>query len=154
MLGVGLDGLGDRFAVLVDLVRQVVDHDVVVLAEHRREQARVDAREDLGGLLGPARAAVLEVAGRTEEAAEILAGIDASLLAAVLGEDDDVVVYDLTEEADEDGDAVAEPLDAEAAQAPDDAASADETTESQDEEPGAGHDDSESAFAPSDEAGR
>lgn len=114
----------------------------------------IGTRGELGARVLQARAAVLEVAGRDDEAAEILAGIDASLLAAVLGEDDDVVVYDLTEEVDEDGDAVAEPLDAEAAQALDHTASADETTESQDEEQGAGHDDSESASAPSDEAGR
>ncbi|KLN32908.1 hypothetical protein FB00_20380 [Cellulosimicrobium funkei] len=114
----------------------------------------IGTRGELGARVLQARAAVLEVAGRDDEAAEILAGIDASLLAAVLGEDDDVVVYDLTEEVDEDGDAVAEPLDAEAAQAPDHTASADETTESQDEEQGAGHDDSEWASAPSDEAGR
>ncbi|MGO1240621.1 MAG: hypothetical protein ACTMHU_04220, partial [Cellulosimicrobium funkei] len=52
-------------------------------------------------------------AGRTEEAAEILAGIDARLLAAALGEEDeDVVVYDLSEEleeADEDADGSEEP---------------------------------------------
>ncbi|MFJ2521455.1 hypothetical protein ACIOWF_21045 [Cellulosimicrobium cellulans] len=114
----------------------------------------IGTRGELGARVLQARAAVLEVAGRDDEAAEILAGIDASLLAAVLGEDDDVVVYDLTEEVDEDGDAVAEPLDAAAAQAPDDTASADETTGSQDEEPGAGHDDSGSVSAPSDEAGR
>jgi len=57
---------------------------------------------ELGARVLQARAAVLEVAGRTEEAAEILAGIDASLLGSALGdEEDDVVVYDLTEESEE-----------------------------------------------------
>lgn len=62
----------------------------------------VGARGELGARVLQARASVLEVAGRTEEAAQILAGIDASLLAAALGEeDDDVVVYDLTDEIEE-----------------------------------------------------
>jgi len=57
-------------------------------------------RGELGARVLQARASVLEVAGRTEEAAEILAGIDSDLLAVVLGEpDEDVVVYDLTEES-------------------------------------------------------
>lgn len=62
----------------------------------------VGTQGELGARVLQARASVLEVAGRTEEAAELLAGIDASLLAAALGdEDDDVVVYDLTEELDD-----------------------------------------------------
>lgn len=61
----------------------------------------VGTRGELGARVLQARASVLELAGRTEEAAEILGGIDASLLAAVLGEEDDVVVYDLTDEIDE-----------------------------------------------------
>lgn len=61
----------------------------------------VGTRGELGARVLQARASVLEVAGRTEEAAEILAGIDASLLAAALGEEDDVVVYDLTDELEE-----------------------------------------------------
>lgn len=68
---------------------------------------------ELGARVLQARASVLELAGRTEEAAEILAGIDARLLAAALGEEDeDVVVYDLSEEleeADEDADGSEEP---------------------------------------------
>ncbi len=57
---------------------------------------------ELGARVLQARASVLELAGRTEEAAEILAGIDARLLAAALGEEDeDVVVYDLSEELEE-----------------------------------------------------
>ncbi|WP_228485314.1 hypothetical protein [Cellulosimicrobium sp. JZ28] len=68
---------------------------------------------ELGARVLQARASVLELAGRTEEAAEILAGIDARLLAAALGEEDeDVVVYDLSEEleeADEDADGSVEP---------------------------------------------
>lgn len=57
------------------------------------------------GLLGvrvtQARAGVLEAAGRPDEAAELLAGIDAADLAAAVGEDpeDEIVVYDLAEEA-------------------------------------------------------
>src|SRR5690606_19894776 len=62
----------------------------------------VGTQGELGARVLQARASVLEVAGRTEEAAELLAGIDASLLAAALGDqDDDVVVYDLTEELDD-----------------------------------------------------
>ncbi|MFF2266625.1 hypothetical protein ACFVTZ_00005 [Cellulosimicrobium cellulans] len=128
-------------------------------------------RDELGARVLQARAAVLEVAGRTEEAAEILAGIDASLLAAVLGEDDDVVVYDLTDEVDEDGDAAAEPADADvdAGQAPDGTAPKDTvpeatvpegtlpddaTTEAQEAGPDAALDEAEPASAPSDEDDR
>ncbi|MBN0040095.1 hypothetical protein JN535_07910 [Cellulosimicrobium cellulans] len=99
----------------------------------------VGKRGELGARVLQARAAVLEVAGRTEEAAEILAGIDANLLAAVLGEDDDVVVYDLTDEIDEDGEPVAERAGADVEQAPDDAA------------PDAAHDEAEPSSAQSDE---
>jgi hypothetical protein len=123
----------------------------------------IGTRGELGARVLQARAAVLEVAGRTEEAAEILAGIDASLLAAVLGEDDDVVVYDLTDEVDEDGDAVAEPADADADadagqavddRAPKDTVPDDATTGAQNSESGAGHDEAEHASAPSDEDDR
>lgn len=125
----------------------------------------IGTRGELGARVLQARAAVLEVAGRTEEAAEILAGIDASLLAAVLGEDDDVVVYDLTDEVDEDGDAVAEPADADADadadagqavddRAPKDTVPDDATTGAQNSESGAGRDEAEHASAPSDEDDR
>ncbi|UKJ64589.1 hypothetical protein H1Q78_03985 [Cellulosimicrobium cellulans] len=131
----------------------------------------IGTRGELGARVLQARAAVLEVAGRTEEAAEILAGIDASLLAAVLGEDDDVVVYDLTDEVDEDGDAAAEPAgaDVDAGQAPDGTAPKDAvpeatvpegtlpddaTTEAQEAGPDAALDEAEPASAPSDEDDR
>ncbi|MCB7138166.1 hypothetical protein [Cellulosimicrobium marinum] len=56
------------------------------------------ARGELGARVVQARAAVLEVSGRTEEAAALLATLDASLLGAALGDPgDDVVVYDLDE---------------------------------------------------------
>ncbi|MGN6241006.1 MAG: hypothetical protein ACTHNI_14860 [Cellulosimicrobium cellulans] len=61
----------------------------------------IGTRGELGARVLQARASVLELAGRTEEAAEILAGIDSNLLAAALGEDDDVVVYDLTDDVEE-----------------------------------------------------
>lgn len=123
----------------------------------------VGTRGELGARVLQARAAVLEVAGRTEEAAEILAGIDASLLAAVLGEDDDVVVYDLTDEVDEDGEPVAEPDEpdepaepaepagSDAGHVPDGAASDDVTVTAQDDETDAAHVEAEPAPAPSDE---
>ncbi|MBD5787721.1 hypothetical protein IF650_16275 [Cellulosimicrobium terreum] len=52
----------------------------------------------LGARVVQARAAVLELAGRTEEAASLLGGLDAALLGDALdGPEDDVVVYDLAE---------------------------------------------------------
>ncbi|OLT53107.1 hypothetical protein [Cellulosimicrobium sp. CUA-896] len=59
-------------------------------------------RGELGLRVLQARAAVLELLGRTDEAAELLARVDASALGSALGEDDeDVVVYDLAEGADD-----------------------------------------------------
>lgn len=56
-------------------------------------------RGELGARVQQAKASVLEAAGRTEEAAEILAGIDASFLVTGPGDDDeDVVVYDLSDD--------------------------------------------------------
>ncbi|MBD7951055.1 hypothetical protein [Oerskovia sp. USHLN155] len=60
-----------------------------------------DATGDLALRVLQAKASVLEAAGRTEEAAAILADVDPRALAAALGTslDEDVVVYDLTEDA-------------------------------------------------------
>jgi tetratricopeptide (TPR) repeat protein len=80
----------------------------------------VGTRGELGVRVLQARASVLEVAGRTQEAAALLAGIDSDVLAAALGEpEEDVVVYDLTEDP-ESRDEVEEPedLDAEGGAAP------------------------------------
>ncbi|MFC8924042.1 hypothetical protein [Cellulosimicrobium sp. NPDC057127] len=71
----------------------------------------VGTRGELGARVLQAKAAVLELLGRTEEAAELLGSVDAAALGSALDEDDDVVVYDLTEDGDdlgaESGDAVA-----------------------------------------------
>ncbi len=60
-----------------------------------------DATGDLALRVLQTKASVLEAAGRTEEAAAILADVDPRALAAALGTslDEDVVVYDLTEDA-------------------------------------------------------
>ncbi|KZM34177.1 hypothetical protein OJAG_33290 [Oerskovia enterophila] len=60
-----------------------------------------EAQGDLALRVLQARASVLEAAGRLEEAAAILADVDPRALAAALGTslDDEVVVYDLTEDA-------------------------------------------------------
>ncbi|WP_435735721.1 hypothetical protein V5D56_12905 [Cellulosimicrobium sp. PMB13] len=56
-------------------------------------------RGELGARVQQAKASALEAAGRTDEAASVLAGIDASFLVAGPGDDDeDVVVYDLSDE--------------------------------------------------------
>lgn len=97
-----LDDVGrTELAIVVSGARVDLDELDAALAALEQVPA-VGTRGELGARVLQARASVLELAGRTEEAAEILAGIDASLLAAVLGEeDDDVVVYDLTDEIDE-----------------------------------------------------
>ncbi|MHA7132696.1 hypothetical protein [Oerskovia turbata] len=68
----------------------------------------VEAQGDLALRVLQAKAGVLEAEGRSEEAAALLADVDPRALAAALGTslDEDVVVYDLTEDAveiDEDG---------------------------------------------------
>ncbi len=106
-----LDDVGrTELAIVVSGARVDLDEIDAALAALDQVPA-AGTRGELGARVLQARAAVLEVAGRTEEAAEILAGIDSDLLAVVLGEpDEDVVVYDLTEdlddgaESDEDGD--------------------------------------------------
>jgi tetratricopeptide (TPR) repeat protein len=59
------------------------------------------AQGDLALRVLQAKAGVLEAAGRVEEAAALLADVDPRALAAALGTplDEDVVVYDLTEDA-------------------------------------------------------
>lgn len=95
-------------------------------------------RGELGVRVLQARAAVLEVAGRTDEAAEILAGLDASTLGTSLDADEDVVVYDLADESDdraqEDDDAAAEPADA--VEEPADAVTGEGTDDEDDAGPG------------------
>ncbi|MFD4991750.1 hypothetical protein ACFWH7_16880 [Cellulosimicrobium cellulans] len=96
-----LDDVGrTELAIVVSGARVDLDELDAALAALEQVPA-VGTRGELGARVLQARASVLELAGRTEEAAEILAGIDASLLAAVLGEEDDVVVYDLTDEIDD-----------------------------------------------------
>jgi tetratricopeptide (TPR) repeat protein len=80
-----------------------VDLDELDAALAALDQApAAGTRGELGLRVLEARAAVLELAGRTQEAAEILSGIDASALGSAFGADDeDVVVYDLADDVDD-----------------------------------------------------
>lgn len=61
-------------------------------------------RGELGARVLQAKAAVLELLGRSDEAAELLGSIDTSAFGSALDEDDDVVVYDLTDDGEVQGD--------------------------------------------------
>jgi hypothetical protein len=88
-----------ELAIVVSGARVDLDEPDAALAALDHVPA-AGTRGELGVRVLQARAAVLELVGRTEEAAQILAGIDPSALDPAFGEDDeDVVVYDLAEES-------------------------------------------------------
>ncbi|MCK0115939.1 hypothetical protein BCE75_11941 [Isoptericola sp. CG 20/1183] len=80
------------------------DHDAALTVLDRVPAS--ERQGDLGLRVLQARAVALEAAGRTEEAAQVLSGVDPAALeraAGVLADDEDYVVYDVfDEEADDD----------------------------------------------------
>ncbi|MFE5310200.1 hypothetical protein [Isoptericola sp. NPDC056605] len=135
------------------------EHDAALAVLDRIPAA--ERRGDLGLRVLQARAAALEAAGREEEAAQLLAGVDPAELARASGvpeESDDVVVYDTyDEDAVDADDAAADPGDADDAVAvgvDDDGERAEAEDAAGSDVPGSDTDRTEQAKEPGTDAGQ